>query len=224
MPKLPLSRFLQPSDVASLSDRLQALVEDRFAARSPQHTARKIEYTTVLEALEQMSLERPLKEVIDIGGAGSPLPLMVQDTLGLRYPPPVIDPEIGNGTDLHGYLQLNPRLCDVVLCISVIEHVKDEHQFLYDLSQLVAPGGWLILTMDAVNQGSGTPDTYHFHWMRERIYGYNDRERVRNTLRLWNLHLWGPSGCQLVSDVAPTEPLVHDYSFFSLVFQKGVRP
>jgi SAM-dependent methyltransferase len=209
---LPLSRILQPSDAHSLPGALQGIVHDRFETRAPQHNARKIEYATVLAALQEMSLTRTLRHLVDIGGAGSPLPGMVGDLLGVV--PAVIDPAAG-GLDLHAYLQTNPHLCDVVLCVSVLEHVKDERQMLYDLAQLVVPGGWLVLTMD---YGATQPDTYHFHWMRERIYAFDDLLRVTSTLGQFYFTVWGSR--DYVN--APTDCLVHDYNFVSLIVQKAV--
>lgn len=208
---LPLSRILQASD--PLPAHLQHIVHDRFESMQPQHNARKIEYASVLQALEQMTLDSPLKIIVDVGGAGSPLPLMVEEVTGVR--PKVIDPAVDQGIDLHEYLQRNPPLANVVLCISVIEHVKDEAQFLYDLSCLVAPGGWLILTMDFA---ATLPDTYHFHWMRERIYTPVSMFDLAVTLQKHGLRVWRDDPLYNV----PFIPLVHDYAFSSLVLRKRV--
>src|SRR5678816_3132100 len=145
--KLPRSRILQPSDVAQMSGDLARIVDWKFDTRAPQHNARKVEYTAVLEAVEQITFDSPSKVIVDVGGAGSPLPDMVKEITGIR--PLVIDPadDVAN-CDLTSYLQLNPPLANIVLCISVIEHVQDEAQFLYELTSLLAPGGWLVLTMD----------------------------------------------------------------------------
>ncbi len=213
---LPLSRILQASD--PLPAHLQHIVHDRFESRQPQHNARKVEYTSVLHAIEQIALESPLKLIVDVGGAGSPLSLMVKDVTGVM--PLVVDPadDIAN-CDLHTYLQHNPQLADLVLCISVIEHVKDEAQFLYDLSCLVAPGGWLILTMDFATT---VPDTYHFHWMRERIYTPLAMVTMQEKCAINRMDRWpwtpAPNYC------IPFTPLVHDYGFCSLVLRKRVKP
>lgn len=213
MSKLPRSRILQSSDVAQMSGDLARIVDWKFDTRAPQHNARKVEYTAVLEAIEQITFDSPAKVIVDVGGAGSPLPEMVKEVTGIL--PMVIDPaESEKNVDLHTYLQRNPPLANIVLCISVIEHVKDEAQFLYDLTNLVAPGGWLILTMDFA---SAQPDTYHFHWMRERIYTPTVMQRLGDDLS--DLHC-------AVDEAGYTEsftPLVHDYTFAILCAQKRLK-
>lgn len=214
MSKLPRSRILQPSDVAQMSGDLARIVDWKFDTRAPQHNARKVEYTAVLEAIEQITFDSPAKVIVDVGGAGSPLPDMVKEITGIR--PLVVDPadDVAN-YDLTSYLQLNPPLANIVLCVSVIEHVKDEAQFLYELTSLLAPGGWLILTMDfAATQ----PDTYHFHWMRERIYSSTGMVRVQ-----YGLQEFFQCDPDLHEYTYPFVPLVHDYTFASLCAQKRLK-
>jgi hypothetical protein len=55
--------------------------------------------------------------------------------------------------------------------------------------------------------------------MRERIYSLSEIKRVDSTLRQDNLHAWGTRDLD-----TPTDLLVHDYTFVSLVYQKAVTP
>ena len=77
----------------------------------------------------------------------------------------VIDPEV---RFLQWDLPSQPDAeFDFVACISVIEHEVEEENLIRSLAHFVAPGGVLYLTSDF---GEKAPDTYHFSWMRERIY------------------------------------------------------
>lgn len=161
------SRFLQHSDWAEYPPRLQALVQDKFGEK--QHDFRLVEYLTCLHAAREHWLTEIPLTAVDVGGAGSPFPAMITEELGVR--PTIVDPKIPGGSDLHHYLTKGPRLAHIVSCISVLEHVEDLPQMLYDLSCLVAPGGILLLTVDAVPGVEGdVVDTFHFHWMRTRIF------------------------------------------------------
>ena len=114
---------------------------------------------------------------LDVGGAGSPLVSMLR---GSQLRASVLDPH--TNCDLHTFLALAPRIAanptlppedrvaDVVTCVSVIEHVKEEQQFVADLRRVVAPGGLLFLTTDIKDEEEDPEDNRHFHWMRERIY------------------------------------------------------
>lgn len=155
-----------------------------------QHQVRAWEYSQALKALDlhQADVDGPLGPplIADIGGAGSNF----WQTLTCYTSQPItrIDPnhEWGAGDQpaqhfretLEEYLSApvigtdgkrRRHQFDAVFCLSVIEHVpsKSLQDFERDLVSLVKPGGLLVLTCDA---GESHPDTYHFHWMRERIY------------------------------------------------------
>ena len=101
----------------------------------------------------------------------------------------------------------------------MLEHVEDEAQFLYDLTALLMPGGWLVLTMDYAPVDG--PDRYHFHWMRQRIY--TPTLLTRLIADLARLH------CRpyLAVDYRAPEGLLlaaEGYTFASLVVRKALRP
>ncbi len=164
-----------------------------------QARERAWEYSLALYALEYWGAHRPVDPVLssegwallqqppliaDIGGAGSNFWRTL--THYTNKPVTRIDPNHEWNEDrdaacyfretLHQYIatcvadgHATPPQFDAVFAISVIEHVpsKDLQQFEHDLVSLVAPGGLLVLTTDV---GPTHPDTYHFHWMRQRIY------------------------------------------------------
>ena len=200
----PLSRFLQESDYGLLTDEL-SIVDARWDGS--QHERRRWEYALALHAM----IGGPCSNIVDVGGAGSPFFLMVKDWS--RQYATVIDPKYG--MTLAQYLATNPKLADVIFCLSVLEHVQDEDQFLYHLSCLLAPGGLLVLTMDAVGE-EVSHDSFHFSWMRERIYTPARIQAVVNTL----------SPLRITPEAEPNfsyfAPLVFDYSFASLVCSKSV--
>lgn len=203
-----LSRFLHPADYEALAPELR-IVDERWDGT--QHEARRWEYALALRAIDTHYPGTPwAPRVVDVGGAGSPFWRMVGDLTSNI--PDVVDPASG-GPDLAGYLTKRPHLANAVTCLSVLEHVPDEGQFLYHLGCLVAPGGVLVLTMDAVGD-EAVQDTYHFHWMRQRIY---TPERLAGVLAQL-----APLG--LVPESPPNflypGPQVYDYSFVSLVCRK----
>ncbi len=58
-------------------------------------------------------------------------------------------------THAEQFLQMSTKQFDVVTCFEMVEHVPDPHHTLTALSQLVRPGGWLILS--TINK---TPKAY----------------------------------------------------------------
>lgn len=68
----------------------------------------------------------------------------------LGYAVEEIDPVI-NQLDLKGFYRLpttKPRTYDIIFSTSVLEHVKDDEQFMMQMADLLAPGGIGILTCD----------------------------------------------------------------------------
>lgn len=142
-----------------------------------QHPARIWEYAQALRVM--IDLPARARLLLDVGGAGSPLPWIVASRQ--RQPMQIVDPEF-NGIVLgdtshypaaavHKAAVLSPLRgrADFISCISVIEHVEDEEAFLRDLVELLAPGGVLFLTTDYV-EDAPDGDVFQFRWMRKRIY------------------------------------------------------
>lgn len=174
--QLNLSKTLDPKDYILLGEQLK-IVDEHFDKESPQHEARRWEYAMCLRAIREWLPTTPLPRgesdlfVADVGGAGSPLSQMLESQ---GFQVKIIDPRYPKGpstVEAQAAQTPSPRY-DVITCISVIEHVRDEHvkDFLTALSTITAPGGLLFLTMDCWGQGSEEKDKAMFHWMRERIY------------------------------------------------------
>lgn len=109
---------------------------------------------------------------------------------------------------------LNPeRQFDTVFCISVLEHVSDEEQFIADLASIVRLHGRLFLTVDYWDRPEDIPDTAHFHWMRRRIYCPSSFQRIlARLIECGLLPLW--------PDPTWHGPQVYDYSFASLALTR----
>ena len=208
MASLPLSKTLDPADFDSLTEEL-AIVDQYFGTDRPQHDMRRWEYALALRAMGRSF--NPPKRHIDVGGAGSPF---VRMTEAYGWFPTIVDPEVNRS--LAEYLELRPHLADAVTCLSVLEHVDDLDQFCYHLSCLVAPGGLLVLTFDYCKQpGFHKPvDTYHFHWMRRRIFNDFTGGQVHGRFGHRDFALLG--GIEW-KDYGPQ---VYDYTFRSLCLQK----
>jgi hypothetical protein len=207
----PLSRFLDPADYAALVPELAVVDAYGIAGQASEH--RRWEYALALRAIGEHLTAVPTPSVMyDIGGGGSHFFQMLHATTGVW--PTVVDPSLGT-QDLAEFVQEQyPRLGGVVTCLSVLEHVEDLEAFCYHLACLTAPGGLLVLTMDAVGEAPDG-DTFHFHWMRKRIF---TREGLYNVyLRFaasFEFHL------EARSDWTYPGPHVFDYSFASLVLRK----
>jgi len=124
-----------------------------------------------------------------------------------------IDPQIN--FDLHTFRQNYNVGFDIVFSTSVIEHVKDDEEFVKDICDLLLPGGYGILTMDFNNNykvGDSLPAT------DLRFYTKYDLDiRLRRIIE--------SKGCELVeeSDWVGEPEFFHDgcsYSFATFVFRK----
>jgi len=209
---LPLSKTLDPADYAELVEELQ-IVDLHFGRAREQHPQRRWEYALALRAIQEWGRISPagVCRHVDVGGAGSPFRYMPD------APVEIVDPD--ETVSLAEYLDGCSRLASVVTCLSVLEHVDDLDRFCYHLSCLVAPGGMLFLTMDYCDGAGWTPDvwpadTYHFHWMRQRIFN-------AQTLGAMTARLLQREFAYLGAvDYTWRGPQVYDYTFASLALQK----
>lgn len=242
MPDLPLSKYLDPADFDQLGEEL-VIVDRWFTSAREQHPMRRWEYAMALRARRdwlQWDYEqhghanRAHGHLIkDVGGAGSPFAAIVSEDAG--QPVGVIDPDQDPGLSLAQYLRWRGQLAHEVYCLSVLEHVEDLDQFLYHLSCLTAPGGLLFLTFDtcgphATYSAGEVLDTYHFNWMRRRIFSQANYESLAG-IPTWASDQW-PNltryGFSLLGDGQfPTGadypgPQVYDYTFASLALQKRI--
>lgn len=131
-------------------------------------------------------------EILEIGGSDSVLmPALMSMEKGLSYTSVETPEWISANSERRKqqcpqplaqlpYLPVDEQF-DVVLAISVIEHIEeDAHELIHDWAQLVKPGGVLFLTSDV---GQVEKDFYMFHWMRlMKLNG----QRV-----IWTPETWG---------------------------------
>ena len=220
MSSLPPSRLLHKSDWLTYPERLRACVGQHFVSARPQHDARMIEYACALAAVDDVwAIPKFPLTAVDVGGDGSPFGLMLQDRVGVK--PIIVDPASG-GADLHNYLGQAPRLAHVLTCLSVLEHVPRAElpQMIDDLATLLAPGGVLVITADvALNVTGDVSDTFHFHWMRERIFTADTfYQEVVAPLLAKGLQPLGT-----MDYATAVEPWCYNYGFISGVFVKPVN-
>lgn len=235
---LPLSAYLDLTALPRFSHPTRRLLQipDLLAN---QHEARAWEYGIALEAIGQWrnlhtfaagsglqaSGIAPL-EILDAGAATSNLwkALRAFTTRPItRVDPLFADPPVGLEGEGHSDLKADLAAVaqgvrapyDVLTCISVIEHIPETamEATLQAMATLLRPGGLLVLTTDAWDQDG--PDTAHFHWMRERIYGPAALQVLRGQLTLLGFEPFGEV------DYAYPGPQVYDYSFASIVMVKG---
>lgn len=125
-----------------------------------------------------------------------------------------VDPQINY--DLHTFALQNYEEFDIIVSTSVLEHVKDDEEFIKDCCNLLNKGGYAIFTMDfkeGYKQGDPLPAT------DLRFYTNRDlNERLSNIIN--------ENGCKLVGDYTSWigEPDFvyqgHSYSFATFVFRK----
>lgn len=126
-----------------------------------------------------------------------------------------IDPQVN--MDLHSFTVVTHLSYDIIFSTSVIEHVRNDEEFLADICLCLNPGGYGILTMDFNNDykiGDRLPAT------DLRFYTKKDLE-FRLTKVLIN------NNCDLVDipDWSGEPEFTHDgcnYSFATFVFRKNI--
>jgi hypothetical protein len=220
---LPLSKTLDPADFDQLREEL-AIVDRCFTDEREQHPMRRWEYALALRAYRQW-LQRDYEtcghanrthggRLADVGGAGSPWSRILGEEAGGAHVT-IIDPAYAPGPKtLAQYIRYG-SLASAVFCLSVLEHVDDLDEFCYHLSCLVAPGGLLFLTMDYCDsRGAAPADTYHFHWMRKRIF---NGITIRDLADIFTDRDFVLLGAQ---DYADHGPQVYNYTFASLALRK----
>jgi hypothetical protein len=233
MTDLSLSKTLNPADFEYLTLEL-AIVDQHFTKEREQHPMRRWEYAMALRAARWWALQHKIHDrttIFDVGGAGSPFHEMLFDEYNDSQEGGdifIIDPalpsnELEQAQTLAEALEYGPKqtfgptIGHMVFCLSVLEHVDDLDQFCYHLSCLVAPGGLLFLTFDYActpDVLTWPTDTYHFHWMRKRIFNEWARGRLHGDFHTRDFRNLGDIGG------AWTGPTVYDYSFCSLALIK----
>lgn len=232
---IPLTKFLSPDDYDDDSSQAVRLYITKAAEKLKlqgllpdlPHEHRIWEYNTGLLA----SIQVPhLRRALEVGGSNSLfLPSLIELNLAIRRGSILYDsleaPEWAVASNLvyqeRQAKAIDPEVrlsqmtnvpeakgqYDFIACISTIEHIEDP-LFLDRIAPLLAPRGVLFLTSDAAEK---EPDTYHFHWMRTRIYT-PERWRALETYLSMKHHL-APIGGR---DLTWKGPHVYDYNFVSM--------
>lgn len=236
---IPLTKIMHaPDDFQALSPFVQDILQrDGETLRANQHEARLWEYAMALESILQWQtvnvIEAGPPTILDAGGASSNLwigllnftsetirvvdPLCVNEPAGqVRYLPQTLTEYEAAAVEN----RIAP--CDVITCISVIEHIPDANGrpgrktdltlFLEAAHRLLRPGGLLVLTTDYWN-AEGL-DVAHFHWMRERIYNPTTLKALRVRLKEMGFVTFGGA------DLKWHGPQVYDYAMAAMAFIK----
>lgn len=210
---MSLNRILTNED----REYFKPLIELMFGA-CPEMMGRKIAEANVQQAFalaHALSLLGPVEDSdADICCAGS-----FEDTASeylkvFGYPVTEIDPAINS--DLHTFRRNTTNKYDIVLSVSVLEHVTNDEEFIDDICYLLKPGGTAILTCDFKNSykpGDPLPAT------DLRFFTHHDlSDRLVKVLARNNCSLVGESDWTAEPDFIYQG---HLYSFASFVFTKN---
>lgn len=142
---------------------------------------------------------------LDVGGAGSGLAATLKERdLNVM----VIDPSV-NTTAEQALAHVRPA--PLVFSVSTLEHVDDLYTFLDALFDLLLPGGLLFLTMDYhAEHAEHVVDSYHFNWMRKRMFGPDGVKEVMQHLAGLGMTVFGDIDWEWQG------PNVYDYDFRSV--------
>lgn len=217
IPTLPLSKVMDlPADYEALAPELELVHRVGVEGQADQ---RRWEYAMALRAIQtkrEISPSTAVCRILDVGGAGSPFALITAQLPG-RTQCEIVDPRVN--TPLEAYVGEGP--VEAICCISVLEHltIGATPPFLQHVYDHLRPYGLAFFTFDyKVVEG---PDTYHFRWMRERIFTPSTRASLLEVCRAIGFR---PFGGYSVEGVAQDQ--VYDYNFASLAlmkFPQGVR-
>jgi SAM-dependent methyltransferase len=141
------NKILDDRSRSSYSESLDAL-----AKWAPEMIARKIERANIQQAFALDVCQRFLSNHPNsrILAAGSFEDTAVETLRNQGYVVDEVDPNINGLTLLDFYLSSGAQLAsyDLVLSVSVLEHVEDDVQFVKIISEFLKPRGLAVLTVD----------------------------------------------------------------------------
>ena len=144
---------------------------------APEMLSRKIERANIqqafaLDAVRRLALRFDAPRILAIGS--------YEDTAcaslrALGYQLDEVDPQV-NGSDLEAFYRAPTAAAafDIILCVSVLEHVTDDEAFVRQAAGLLAPGGIAIFTVDFSER---YPETGLRPAADQRLYTQDDLRR-----------------------------------------------
>lgn len=193
-------------------ETLNSIVDELFSL-CPAMMARKIPEANVQQAFTFSTAKKYATLDSEILSAGS-----FEDTAteGLKkqgYKVTDVDPNIN--TDLHNFYLQNSSKYDIIVSTSVLEHVKNDEEFIEDCCKLLKDGGYAIFTMDFNDDyypGKEVPATVIRQYTK-----YDLEERLPKVLEANDCELVGSHNWNAAPDFFYQG---HIYSFATFVFRK----
>ncbi len=195
--------------------KYKKLIEDMYTL-VPEMMSRKIPEANVNQAFvvdTVLKINREGDKILCVGSyedtAYEYLKLKELDIIG-------ICPEFNY--NLHEYMEKENNTFDIIFATSVLEHVKDDEEFIEDICKLLNPNGIAILTVDFKEtynpndkRSNKKPDVDY------RLYTSNDYKRLSKVLE--------NNGCYFVDEfIATSKPDFSyegiKYGFSTMVFKK----
>lgn len=151
--------------IEALND-LAVLAPDILSRKIPRAN---IQQAFALDAARRLALKFPAPRILAIGSYED---TAVASLKALGYRVDEIDPQV-NGTDLEGFYRAKGAgiAYDIVLCVSVLEHVADDENFVRQAAALLSPSGYAIFTVDFSNR---YPETGQRPAADHRLYTSRD--------------------------------------------------
>ncbi len=210
---MSLNRILTNKD----RKEFEPLIEKMFEL-CPETMSRKIPEANVQQAFALDYILKLLafgQEGISMLCAGSFEDTASESLVAMGYPVMNIDPAIN--MDLSAFRKSTGQKFDVIFSVSVIEHVRNDEEFIDDICHLLNLGGIAILTCDFRNDykvGDTLPATDVRFFTKADL-----TERLPRVLDRNNCHLFDEPSWDAEPDFLYQG---HTYSFATFVFRKGV--
>lgn len=203
-----LNRLLTNSDRAEYKPTI-----DLMFKLCPEMMSRKIPEANVQQAFVFDTVTDLIKDDYKVLSVGCFEDTAFTAMVEYGYDVVGIDPE--TNVSLRDFTEACTELYDIIFATSVIEHVKDDEQFIRDICSLLKEGGVAILTTDF--RDDYTP-TMALPATDERFYTQKDLiERLPAQLEKYNCALLGTPDWRGNPDFVYQG---HNYSFATFVFQK----
>ncbi|MBV9064355.1 MAG: methyltransferase domain-containing protein [Methylobacteriaceae bacterium] len=162
-----------------LDDRSRAAYSATLAdlhRLAPEMMSRKIERANIQQAFALDTARRILKDIINprILAVGSFEDTAVEALRREGYQITEVDPNVSGMTLLDFYRANSPRLgsFDLILSVSVLEHVENDVQFVRMIGEFLKPGAHAVLTVDFAEswkEGGQKPTVDHRLYTTQRI-------------------------------------------------------